>query len=186
MSAVRGRRGGPAADGRSRRSPARPGTARGAGPARGARPGKRRDVRAAVVARRTAIAVRTPLLTGRTVLLVALVLLLALTLAGPIRQYVAGRQELAALAAQGGDLEQRIQDLRDQLQRQGDPAYVRSQATARLSYVLPDDRLVVVADGQTQDGGVVPDATSSEGGPPGTWYGGLLESVATADGDPTP
>lgn len=103
-------------------------------------------------------------------LLGALVLLLAMTLAGPVRQYVAGRQELAELAAEQEALTRRAAELEAQLDRQADPAYIAQQARERLTYVLPGDRLVVVGDAS----GVSPaaDAVPSSGAPrapcPGT------------------
>ena len=108
------------------------------------RPGRRRTrgaPRSAVAAVR-----RGSPFTGRAVVLVVLVLLLALTLAGPIRQYVAGRQHLAALAAERDDLADRAAQLQAQLDRQSDPAYIAQQARERLTYVLPGDRLVIVGD----------------------------------------
>ena len=124
-----------------------------------------------------------PVFTGRAVLLGALILLLALTLAGPIRQYLAGRAELVQLAAEGRDLDHRAEELQQQLARQEDPAYAERQARERLSSVLPGDRLVVVVDGRTVSGdaGTLPtDAGGSAERPP--WYEGLLDSVTTADG----
>ena len=116
-------------------------------------------------------------------LLGALVLLLALTLAGPVRQYLAGRAQLVQLAAERTRLEQRAQALQDQLDRQSDPAYTARQARERLTYVLPGDRLVIVDDGRTvEDSETEPAAGSSDDDLP--WYEGLLESVSTADGTP--
>jgi cell division protein FtsB len=121
------------------------------------------------------------LFTGRAVLLGGLVLLLALTLAGPVRQYLAGRAELVQLAAEGRNLDQRAAELQQQLDRQADPAYAERQARKRLTYVLPGDRLVVVVDGKAVEGdaGTLP-ATGAE---PLPWYEGLLQSVNVADGD---
>ena len=61
-------------------------------------------------------------------LLGALVLLLALTLAGPLRQFLAGRAELVQLAAEGQDLDRRIADLEAQLEQQSDPAFTEREA----------------------------------------------------------
>jgi cell division protein FtsB len=124
---------------------------------------------------------RRPLVTGRAVLLGGLVLLLALTLAGPIRQYVAGRAELVRLAAEGRQLDQRAADLQKQLQRQADPSYTERQARQRLTYVLPGDRLVIIADGTATDGGAgtLPATVPAD---PVPWYEGLLDSVRAADG----
>jgi cell division protein FtsB len=144
------------------------------------RPGRRTAGTSAVSAVR-----RRPLFTGRAVLLGALILLLALTLAGPVRQYLAGRAELVQLAAEGRNLDERTAELERQLQRQGNPAYAERQARERLAYVLPGDRLVVVVDGETVEG----DAgtlSSAAAAPPAPWYEGLLRSVSDADDGGSP
>jgi cell division protein FtsB len=142
------------------------------------RPG-RRTTRSAS---RTPASRRGPRFSGRAVLLGVLVLLLALTLAGPVRQYVAGRQELAELAAEREDLSRRATELQAQLDRQSDPAYIAQRARERLTYVLPGDRLVVVGD--AGDPGDTADAPAGEAGTEAEvpWYEGLLASVAAADG----
>jgi cell division protein FtsB len=127
---------------------------------------------------------RRPLFTGRAVVLGGLVLLLALTLAGPIRQFLAGRAELTRLAAEGTALDRRAEDLQEQLERQDDPDYTAREARERLTYVLPGDRLVVVVDGDAVEGdaGTVPEPSDAEL----PWYDALLQSVAVADGDEEP
>ena len=124
---------------------------------------------------------RRPLFTGRAVVLVGLVLLLALTLAGPIRQYLAGQAELARLVAEGEQLDQRAAELQTELERQSDPAYTERQARERLSYVLPGDRLVIVVDGQAVEGDAGTLAAAAEEPEPVAWYEGLMQSVADAD-----
>jgi cell division protein FtsB len=124
------------------------------------------------------------LFTGRAVLLGALVLLLALTLAGPLRQYLAGRAELVQLAAEGRGLDQRTEELQQELARRADPAYAQREARERLTYVLPGDRLVVVVDGQAVEGDAGAAPAESTRTAPSSWYEGLLESVAVADGGP--
>jgi cell division protein FtsB len=136
---------------------------------------------------RTAVgsgAPRRPLVTGRAVLLAGLVLLLLLTLAGPVRQFLAGRAELTQLAAEGTALDRRVEQLEAQLDRQADPDYRARQARERLAYVLPGDRLVVVVDGDAVEGdaGTVPEP--ADGDLP--WYEALVQSVAVADGDEEP
>jgi cell division protein FtsB len=141
------------------------------------RPGRRTARTSAAVAR------RRPLFTGRAVLLGALILLLALTLAGPIRQYLAGQAELEQLAVEGRELDQRAVDLRQELERQSDPAFAERQARERLTYVLPGDRLVVVVDGEAVEGdaGTLADVGRDAELP---WYEGLMQSLADADGEP--
>jgi septum formation initiator len=95
---------------------------------------------------------------------------------------VAGRQQIAELAAEHDDLTQRAADLQAQLDRQSDPAYVAQQARERLTYVLPGDRLVIVGDaGDPGDSASPPTgATARQASVP--WYEGLLGSIAAADG----
>ncbi|MGY1808983.1 septum formation initiator family protein [Blastococcus sp. SYSU D00669] len=189
MSSVRGRRGAaagrraggrgvPRATGPVHTGPVRTG-ARSTVPSR---PGQRRSVRRPARATGTR---RRPLFTGRAVLLGALVLLLALTLAGPVRQFLAGRAELVQLAAERAELEQRAQELEEELDRQADPDHTAREARERLTYVLPGDRLVVVVDGATVEGdaGTLPEEPTGSATRP-SWYEGLMQSVATADGDP--
>jgi cell division protein FtsB len=188
MSSVRGRRSGSPSEGRRstgrvprvhQTRPVRTGGRTAAQRRPGARTSGRRAGRPAAVAG----ARHRPLFTGRAVLLAALVLLLALTLAGPVRQYLAGQAELALLAAEGEELDQRAEDLRRQLERQADPAFAERRARERLTYVLPGDRLVVVVDGRAVEGdaGTLDEAATGE--EPAPWYEALLGSLADADGE---
>ncbi|SEL20075.1 Cell division protein FtsB [Blastococcus sp. DSM 46786] len=188
MSSVRGRRGGNEgrrATGRVPRvhhsRPVRTGLRSGA-PSRPAqrRPNRRPERRPSTAAAPR----RRPLFTGRAVVLVGLVLLLALTLAGPIRQYLAGQAELARLAAEGRQLDERVTALQGQLELQSDPVYAQRQARERLSYVLPGDRLVLVVDGEAVEGDAGTFAAAAAAADPGPlpWYEGLMRSVAEADG----
>jgi cell division protein FtsB len=185
MSSVRGRRGTSPADGRRT---ARPPRTSATGPVRGLaprRPGQRRSARRAARPGLTdqRPTRRRPLFTGRAVLLGALVLLLALTLAGPVRQYLAGQAELVRLAAEGDALRERAAQLDEQIDRQADPVWTQRRARERLSYVLPGDRLVVVVDGETrgEEPGPLSPLPGSTPQPP--WYEGLMQSVEVADGD---
>jgi cell division protein FtsB len=187
MSSVRGRRSGTSADARRHTGraprvhstrPVRTGTGSGAPRRPGSRTSGRRAGRPAAAAR------RRPLFTGRAVLLGALVLLLALTLAGPVRQYLAGRAELVRLAAEGRALDERAEELQTQLGRQADPMYAERQARDRLTYVLPGDRLIVVVDGEAVEGDAGTLAEAATADEPLPWYEGLMESLAVADGEP--
>jgi cell division protein FtsB len=183
MSAARGRGRGPRTAGR--RATGRPLSHAASrpvpagSPAR-SRPEQRRSGRRTARAAASAGTLRRPLVTGRAVLLGGLVLVLLLTLAGPIRQYLAGRAELTRLAAEGTALDQRLEDLQAELERQADPAWTAREARERLTYVLPGDRLVVVVDGEAVEGdaGTLPE----EPAPEVPWYEALLQSVAEADG----
>lgn len=185
MSNVRGRRGSASAD--SRRHTGRAPRVSHARPVPGvragapSRPGQRRGARRP--ARTAAVAHRRPLFTGRAVVLAALILLLALTLAGPMRQYLAGRAELVRLAAEGTALDQQAKALTAQLSEQADPAFRERQARVRLTYVLPGDRLIMVVDGKRVQGDAGTLAAATAPRPPTSWYEGLMQSLAAADGD---
>jgi cell division protein FtsB len=186
MSSVRGRRGGPPAD--ARRTTGRAPRVHSTRPVRAnlragttSRPGARRSGRRSLRSAAGTAKRRRPLVTGRAVLLGGLILLLALTLAGPIRQYLAGQAELEQLAAEGRELDARAADLREQLEQQADPAFAERQARERLAYVLPGDRLLVVVDGEAVEGdaGTLEEAGRDAELP---WYEGLMQSLADADG----
>jgi cell division protein FtsB len=193
MSNVRGRRGGPPADGhrvsgRVSRSTGRAPRVHSTRPvgtnlraSATSRPGARRSVRRAGRSTAGTAQRRRPLVTGRAVVLGGVILLLALTLAGPIRQYLAGQAELEQLAAEGRDLDQQAAELRQQLQRQSDPGYAERQARERLAYVLPGDRLVVVVDVEAVEGDAGTLASAGRDAAP-PWYEGLMQSLADADG----
>jgi cell division protein FtsB len=117
------------------------------------------------------------------VVLAGLILLLALTLAGPMRQYLAGRAEIVRLAAQGRALDQQAKALSAQLAREDDPATQAREARVRLTYVLPGDRLVMVVDGKPVQGDAGTLSSTTKTPTPTTWYDGLMQSLATADGD---
>ncbi|WP_034509300.1 septum formation initiator family protein [Blastococcus sp. URHD0036] len=148
-------------------------------PGAGSRPEARRTGRRI----RTASAPVRPrhqLFTGRGVLLVGLVLLLALTLAGPVQQYLAGRADIARLAAEGAELDQRIAEQEARLAELRDPAVLAREARERFFYVAEGDRLIRVVDGAEADGdaGTVPEAAAPR---PQTWYDALMGSLGTAD-----
>jgi cell division protein FtsB len=146
----------------------------------GSRPEQRRPGRRTPRTSATPTRPRSPLFTGRAVVLVGLVLLLALTLAGPFQQYLAGRAELAELAAEGSALDERIAEQEARLAELEDPVVLAREARARFFYVAEGDRLIRVVDEEDAEGdaGTVPEAPDAE---PETWYDGLLGSVVTAD-----
>ena len=149
-------------------------------PGAGSRPDQRRPGRRTPRTTAATGRARRPLFTGRAVLLVGLVLLLALTLAGPFQQYLAGRAELAELAAEGSALDERIAEQEARLAELDDPVVLAREARERFFYVAEGDRLIRVVDEEDAEGdaGTVPEAPDAG---PQTWYDALMGSVATAD-----
>jgi cell division protein FtsB len=82
--------------------------------------------------------------TRRAVVLALVVCALALTVAVPLRNYVAQRQELAAVSAQQQALAAEVEELTRERARLADPAEVSAQARSRLGYVAPGEVPYVV------------------------------------------
>lgn len=82
--------------------------------------------------------------TRRAAILAVVVCALALTVAVPLRNYVAQRQELAAVTAQQQALAGEVEALTRQRETLSDPAEVAAQARSRLGYVAPGEVPYVV------------------------------------------
>ena len=82
--------------------------------------------------------------TKRAGVLALVVCALALTVAVPLRNYVAQRQELAAVTEQQRELAAEVDELTRQRDRLADPAEIAAQARSRLGYVMPGEVPYVV------------------------------------------
>jgi cell division protein FtsB len=87
-----------------------------------------------------------PVLTGRALVLGGIVVLLVVLLASPIHRYLGSRSDIASTSEQLHKDQQRLQQLKQQKQRWGDPGYIQQQARARLQYAMPGDTVYVVVD----------------------------------------
>ncbi len=150
----------------SRRAAAKPGSWPGArSPARpAARPGRR--------------------LTGRAAVLGLAVCIVVLTLAYPLREYLAQRNEIAHLTAQQHRQLDRVNALEERRRRWNDPVYVKAQARQRLQYVMPGEVGYVVLDPGGQAAhhdrrpATIPPPGSARRSP---WYSQLWGTVQGAD-----
>jgi cell division protein FtsB len=126
---------------RTRRTPRRSGT--GAPRRRAREPQLTRVPRA-----RGVVAATTGFLglssTRRAAVLALVVCALALTVAVPLRNYVAQRQELAAVSEQQQVLAADVARLEQERARLSDPAEIEAQARSRLGYVMPGEVPYVV------------------------------------------
>jgi len=82
--------------------------------------------------------------TKRAAILAIVVCALALTVAVPLHNYVAQRQELADVTDREQSLQGEVNDLAAQRDRLSDPAEVAAQARTRLGYVSPGETPYVV------------------------------------------
>jgi len=127
-------------------------------------------------------------LTWRMAALVGVLVILLFSYAGSLRVYFNQQSQIAAAKAQIQANQQAIGDMKDQLQRWQDPAYVEAQARARLGWVMPGETgfQVIGEDGQPIGGAsITPSQNSPAYGDSNTWWGRLMGSVAAAD-DPAP
>lgn len=62
---------------------------------------------------------------------------LAIALAGPLRQYISQRGQIASTQADIKASQEQLKSLREQQQRWADPSYVAEQARQRLHFVEP-------------------------------------------------
>jgi len=157
-------------------------SARAAGRGRG--PGDKRSTRGPGPTRATGgprTAQRwTARLTGRAVLLAAVVVLLVVSLAYPLQRYLAQQARIDRLEAENRAAEQRVEDLRVQVDQLDDPAFIQTQARSRLQYVMPGDLLYVIDDsGQAQalPGQDEPTSEAAEL----AWFERVLNSIDSAD-----
>jgi cell division protein FtsB len=110
--------------------------------------------------------------TRRAAVLAVVVCAMALTVAVPLRNYVAQRQELAAVSEQQQALAAEVAQLTRERARLSDPTEIEAQARSRLGYVMPGEVPYVVQLPAT------PDSTPSAGADAGVpWYRILWREV---------
>jgi len=151
---------------------------------RGRGPGDRRSTRGPGPTRATAppqAAQRwTARLTGRAILLAAVVVLLVVSLAYPLQRYLAQQAAIDRLEAENRAGQQRVEELRVQVDQLDDPAFIETQAQSRLQYVMPGDLLYVIDDsGQAQQLPGQDEPAADEGEV--AWFDRVLDSIDMAD-----
>ncbi|TDE18890.1 septum formation initiator family protein [Actinomadura sp. 6K520] len=119
-----------------------------------------------------------PALTSRAAILAVVVCAIALSLAYPVREYIAQRQEIAELRQQEAVARRQVEILAQRKQQLGDKSYIEREATRRLHYCRPAVKCYIVLDGGG-DGG----RQAHKGGPTSRppWYETLWRSVEAAD-----
>lgn len=94
----------------------------------------------------------------------------------PLREYLAQRQDIAALEEQQSATRDRIAALEAERERLQDPAYVAAEARRRLHFVLPGETAYVVLAPQESAAPATP-ARSRQA----PWYSQVWGSVEQAD-----
>jgi cell division protein FtsB len=137
-------------------------------------PGSARQASAAQAAARAAAA-RSTRLTGRAALLAVVICAIALSLAYPVREYIAQRQQIDQLLAQRATMSAQVSALQDQAVALGQSAYVEQRARDELHMCFPDERCYRVIAAPSPAAAARPRSTASP------WYSRLWQSVQRAN-----
>jgi cell division protein FtsB len=120
-------------------------------------------------------------LTGRAALLAVVICAIALSLAYPVREYIAQRQQIDQLLAQQQTISEQVKALQEQNSKLSQTWYVEQQARDELHMCFPNEQCYEVVSGQpasTSQTAAAPVATDP-------WYSKLWASVRRADQEPT-
>src|SRR5260370_12191660 len=101
--------------------------------------GGTRSAAAAQAAALTA-ASRSTRLTGRAALLAVVICAIALSLAYPVREYIAQRQQIDQLLAQRATATAQVKALQDQATALGQASYIEQPAPDQLHMCFPDEK----------------------------------------------
>ena len=127
-----------------------------------------------------AAAARSTRLTGRAALLAVVICAIALSLAYPVREYIAQRQQIDQLLAQQQTMAAQVKAYQEQNARLGQTWYVEQQARDQLHMCFPREQCYEVISGQP-----APTATARSAAPADPWYSKLWGSVQRADAEPS-
>jgi hypothetical protein len=119
-----------------------------------------------------------PALTSRAAILAVVVCAIALSLAYPVREYVAQRQQIAELQQRERVARRQVEELTKRKQRLGEESYIMREAARRLHYCPPDVKCYIVLDGGGGEGEQPRQVTAARKAP---WYETLWRSVESAD-----
>jgi cell division protein FtsL len=126
-----------------------------------------------------AAAPRTTRLTGRAAVLAVVICAISLSLAYPVREYVAQRQQIDQLVAQQQTMLAQVKNLQAQQARLSSRPYIEQQARQELDMCYPGTHCYIVEGGQSP----ITTAHSPRPGP-APWYAKLWQSVEQADANP--
>ena len=124
-------------------------------------------------------ATRSTKLTGRAALLAVVICAIALSLAYPVREYIAQRQQIDQLLAQQQTLSAQVHALQQQNVKLNQTWYVEQQAEDQLHMCFPGQHCYEVVSGQqAKPAAAKPQPAANP------WYAKLWHSVQQADAQP--
>jgi cell division protein FtsB len=123
-----------------------------------------------------AAASRSTRLTGRAALLAVVICAIALSLAYPVREYIAQRQQIDQLLAEQQAVAAQVNALRAENGRLSQTWYIEQQAEGQLHMCFPQQQCYEVVSGQpAKTGPAKPQGVADP------WYAKLWQSVKQAD-----
>jgi len=126
-----------------------------------------------------AAASRSTRLTGRAALLAVVICAIALSLAYPVREYIAQRQQIDQLLAQQHALAESVKGLQEENVKLSQTWYIEQQAEGSLHMCFPQQQCYEVVSGQPARSAAEKQQTAVD-----PWYSKLWQSVQRADAQP--
>ena len=125
-----------------------------------------------------AAAARSTRLTGRAALLAVVICAIALSLAYPVREYIAQRQQIDQLLAEQQTMSIQVKALTEERTKLSQVWYIEQQARNELHMCFPQEQCFEVISGQPAKTSAAPQVIADP------WYAKLLQSVQRADAQP--
>jgi len=122
---------------------------------------------------------RTARLTSRAAILAVVICAIALSLAYPVREYLAQRQQIGQLVAQQETMLAQVKNLEAEQARLSERSYIEQLARQELDMCVPGTQCYVIEGSQSLTNGDRPQASG-----PSPWYAKLWRSVEQADASP--
>jgi cell division protein FtsB len=126
-----------------------------------------------------AAASRSTRLTGRAALLAVVICAIALSLAYPVREYIAQRQQIDQLQALQQTIATQVKALQEENVKLSQTWYIEQQAEDQLHMCFPQQQCYVVVSGQPAKRAPKPQPAADP------WYAKLWQSVQRADAEPS-
>ena len=119
---------------------------------------------------------RSTKLTGRAALLAVVICAIALSLAYPVREYIAQRQQIDQLLAQQQTMSAQVRALEAEDSKLSQTWYIEQEAQQQLHMCFPQEQCYEVISGQPAKASVTKPQVVAD-----PWYAKLWESVQKAD-----
>jgi cell division protein FtsB len=123
---------------------------------------------------------RSTKLTGRAALLAVVICAIALSLAYPVREYIAQRQQIDQLQAEQQSMAAQVKALQAEKGKLAQTWYIEQEARDQLHMCFPQEQCYQVISGQPDQASAVKQQAVAN-----PWYAKLWKSVQDADA-PTP